>query len=367
MTFIAAPTRVLADSPSVMSGSWPGTPGYAFAAAAMMIKAAALKTAGFIEISRPRSLASAKRAPHLARLLRAHALEHEREIERVAPPDLHLLAPMLVAQFLAVEEQKVLEQILEGGIGLRDDAAVDCAEVIRERMRSQRHPRDDSKRTAAPAAQSPEEILVLATVCDQHPAVGGDHFRLEHARRSDSIFLRPASEPAALHESASGSDRGAAASLDVTAVLDGHLLVRLEPARPRFESHRRCGRRRSGTLGDQAAAAAHLAHWGRPPQNAFGPVGGPGDVGSRPLDPRAQSRSPGEFHRRADVRRNFRGDCTSARSDYPRDKPAGGLLHARLILEIERVRRIADGRGAGLASRVAPARRERRLGLLELA
>src|SRR5205814_9175002 len=107
----------------------------------------------------------AKRAPRLARLLRAHALEHEREIERVAPPDLHLLAPMLVAQFLAVEEEKVLEQILEGGIGLRDDAAVDCAEVVRERMRSQRHPRDDSKRTAAPAAQSPEDILVLATVC----------------------------------------------------------------------------------------------------------------------------------------------------------------------------------------------------------
>src|SRR5438067_1868505 len=60
MTFIAAPTRVLDDSPSVMSGSWPGTPGYAFAAAAMMIKAAALKTAGFIEISRPRCVASAE-------------------------------------------------------------------------------------------------------------------------------------------------------------------------------------------------------------------------------------------------------------------------------------------------------------------
>src|SRR5439155_20662403 len=71
--------------------------------------------------------------------------------------------------------------------------------------------------------------------------------------------------------------------------------------------------------------------------------------------------------RRDDVRRIFRDDCIGAGGRDPRAEPTGGLRAARLILEIERVRRIAHRRSAGLASGVAPARRGRRLGLLELA
>src|SRR5205085_11627066 len=66
----------------------------------------------------------AERTPHLARLLRAHSLEGQRQVERVVPPDPDLLAPMLVAQSLAIEEEEAFGQLRERGVVPRDDAGV---------------------------------------------------------------------------------------------------------------------------------------------------------------------------------------------------------------------------------------------------
>src|SRR5262249_13587132 len=152
------------------------------------------------------------------------------QLQRVVPPCAHLLSPVLVAQALPIEKEQALEELFEGGVALCFDGAVHRAEVARQRMRLEGHFGDDSEGTAAPAAQCPEEILILTSVRYQQLAIGGDHLRFEHARRGDPILLGPTAEATALNESAGGADRGAAAALDIATVLHRHFLVRFEPS-----------------------------------------------------------------------------------------------------------------------------------------
>src|SRR5947209_19360385 len=80
---------------------------------------------------------SPERTPHLLRFARAQALEDERDVERVPPADANLFAPVLVAEPFPIEDQEALDQLREGCVAVRDDAAVHCAEKIRKRMRLQ--------------------------------------------------------------------------------------------------------------------------------------------------------------------------------------------------------------------------------------
>src|SRR5262249_13699496 len=120
---------------------------------------------------------------------------------------------------------------LERGVVLGDDAAVDHAEVLRQRVGSQSYFGDDSKGTAASAAQRPEQILILATIRHHQLSVGSDYLGFEHAGRGDSIFLGPTTEAAALQKSPHGADRSATPALDVPTVLHRYFLVRFEPPR----------------------------------------------------------------------------------------------------------------------------------------
>jgi hypothetical protein len=173
----------------------------------------------------------AQRLPDALGLGRAHAFEGQVEVERVVAADRDLLAPVLVAQAVVVERDEALEQLAERGVAGGDDRAAEVAEPLGEGMGHQRHAGDDAVGAAAAAAQRPQQIGVLARVGDHDLAVGGHDLGLEQAGRSDAVLPGPAAEPTALEEAARGADRGAAAALDVAAVLDGHRPVGLEPAR----------------------------------------------------------------------------------------------------------------------------------------
>ena len=274
---------------------------------------------------------------------------------------------MLVAQALAVEGDEPREQLPEGSVVFRGDAAEDGAEMFRQGMSAQRHPGHDSKRAAASAAQRPEEVLVLAGVGHQHASIGGDHLGLQHAGSRNSVFFRPAAEAAALHEPAGGADGSASSALHVAAVLDGHFLVGLDPARARFHRHRRTCAGRRAPLRHEGVLHGHPAHLVRPDQQRIGSIRAAEIIVAGALDHQAEPIPAREIDRRGDVGRVPGHHRPCARGGVPGAEPTGRLGAARLVLQEERILRILQRLGACLACGVGAAGRQRRLRLLELA
>ena len=120
-----------------------------------------------------------ERRPRGLRLGLVESLEYHRQAKPLAVAQRHLLAPVFVAQAVAVEGEKALDQRPEGAIAGSRDVAEDDPEECRQLVRAQGHARDDAEGTPAATLERPEQIRVGVGVGDADLPIRGNDFRFQ--------------------------------------------------------------------------------------------------------------------------------------------------------------------------------------------
>src|SRR5579864_478039 len=107
---------------------------------------------------------------------------------------------MIVEQLLAIEAHKLPDQPAIRSVRTSFDGDYGSAEEFRKFAHTQCQLADDPKAASTATFERPEEVRILARVCDAYLAIGRDEFGFQQTRCRQSIVLGKTSKPATLNQ-----------------------------------------------------------------------------------------------------------------------------------------------------------------------
>ncbi len=225
-------------------------------------------------------------------------------------------------------------------------------------MGAQRQPRDDPKRPAAAALERPEQVGIDSGVGQLDFAIGGDHLRLQEARRGRAEPFGVAAEAAALDQTRHAHRRTAAA-LHIAAAFGGDGVVRLKPNRAGPDADRGLGLDLSGaTLRDEIFVKFDRPHGLGPDQQGVRRVGAAQIAVAPTLHDEAQIMRSREDHRSGDIGRGLGCDRVFAWPRRPGIGPAEGLGQRDVVADEEWIAQVLEEGVACIAVRSLDAVRQ---------